>query len=56
MIRNSVTLSEDDAMDVVSALEELIDYINMYGDKHSRLTDRQIEELTDLKNRIERSL
>lgn len=53
MIRNSVTLYEDDAWTVVSALEELLDYIDMYGDKHSRITDRRIEELTELKERIE---
>lgn len=53
MIRNSITLYEDDAWTVVSALEELLDYIDMYGDKHSRITDRRIEELTELKERIE---
>lgn len=56
MIRNSVTLYEDDAWTVVSALEELLDYIDMYGDKHSRITDRRIEELTDLKQRIESAI
>ena len=53
MIRNSVTLYEDDAWTVVSAIEDLLDYIDRYGDKHSRITDRRVEELTELMKRIE---
>lgn len=56
VIRNTITLTDDDAWTVVSALEELLDYIDMYGDKHSRITDRRIDELTELKQRIESAI
>lgn len=55
MIRNSVTLSEDDAWTVVSAIENLIEFIEEY-EPDSRLNRDYKKELTDLKDRIERSL
>lgn len=55
MIRNSITLYENDAWTVVSAIENLIDFIEEY-EPDSRLNRNYKEELIELKDRIEHAI
>lgn len=55
MLRNSVTLYEDDAMTVVSAIDDLIEFIEKY-EPDSRLNRNYKQELIDLKERIEHAV
>lgn len=55
VIRNSVTLYENDAWTVVSAIENLIDFIEEY-EPDSRLNRNYKEELIELKDRIEHAI
>lgn len=55
VLRNSVTLYEDDAMTVVSAIDDLIEFIEKY-EPDSRLNRNYKQELIDLKERIEHAV
>jgi len=55
VIRNSVTLYEDEAWTVVSAIEDLVEFIEEY-EPDSRLNRDYKKELTDLKDRIEKTI
>lgn len=55
MIRNSVTLYEDDAWTVVSAIENLIDFIDEY-ESNSRLSKQYKQKLIELKDKIEKAI
>lgn len=55
MVRNSVTLYEEDAWTVVSAIENLIDFIDEY-ESGSRLSRDYKQELIELKDKIEKAI
>lgn len=53
MIRNSVTLYEDDAWLVVSVLEDLIEYIDEEQETQYKLLNDYRSKLINLKRKIE---
>lgn len=53
MIRNSITLYEDDAMDVVSFLDDLLDYMNEHEDDSIRRIRERKERVSAMKKKIE---
>lgn len=55
MIRNSVTLYEDDAWDVVSALENLIEMIEEY-EPDGRLNREYKDRIANLAKQIEKAI
>ena len=55
MIRNSVTLYEGDALDVVGLLEDLLEYVDNDPTEFVR-KDCYIERIKELKDKIEKAV